>query len=156
MSHNSSKRFDRPLRVELAPSRLLLLACLALHLAAAVACLWTPAPGVLLVVLALHLCYVYCIHIGMCLPTAIGVVSWDATRGWRIRQVRGDWLCAEPVFPVFVSQRLVAVRFRCGRLSYRSLLVVAQRCAADDFRRLRVRLIQSAHGDRDRAKVPGA
>jgi hypothetical protein len=76
-------------------------------------------------------------------------------RGWRIRQARGDWLDAEPLLPMFVTRRLVAVRFRTGRCAYRTLLVVAQRCAADDFRRLRVRLIQSSHGDRNRAKVSG-
>ena len=65
-------------------------------------------------------------------------------------------MTADPVLPVFVSHRLVAVRFRTGRLAYRNLLVVGQRCAAEDFRRLRVRLIQSAHGNRDRAKIPGA
>jgi signal transduction histidine kinase len=156
MSHNSSKRFDQPLVIELAPSRQLLLACLALYLSAALLCLWARLSFALQVLLALHFCYVYCIHIGMCLPMAIRAVSWDAVRGWRIRQARGDWLPAEPMLPVFVSYRLVALRFRCGRLCYRSLLVMAQRCAADDFRRLRVRLIQSAHGDRNRAKISGA
>jgi hypothetical protein len=92
----------------------------------------------------------------MCVPTAICALSWDAARGWRIRQARGDWIGADPVLPVFVSHRLVAVRFRTGRFAYRNLLVVGQRCAADEFRRLRVRLIQSAYGNRDRAKIPGA
>lgn len=156
MSHNSSRKFDRPLRVELGCSRQLLLTCLALYLPAALCCLWTPMPALLLVLLALHFCYVYCMHIAMCLPTAICAISWDATRGWRLRQARGDWLAVEPLLPVFVSHRLVAARFRTGRLGYRSLVVVGQRCAVDDFRRLRVRLIQSAHGDRNRAKVPGA
>jgi hypothetical protein len=140
MSRISSKKFDRPLRVELRASRHLLLAGLGLYLAAALACWWAPASAALLAVLVVHFAYLYCSHIQPCLPSAICALSWDPVRGWRIRQVRGDWLDAEPVLPVFVTRRLV----------------VAQRCAADDFRRLRVRLIQSSHGDRNRAKVPGA
>jgi hypothetical protein len=155
MSRISSRKFDRPLRIELRASGHLLLAGLGLYLAAALACWWGPLPGALLVVLVLHFAYLYCRHIRPCLPSAICALSWDPVRGWRIRQARGDWLYAEPVPPVFVTRRLVAVRFRTGRFGCRSLLVVAQRCAADDFRRLRVRLIQSSHGDRNRAKVPG-
>ncbi len=156
MSRISSRKFDRPLRVELRASGYLLLASLALYLGAALACCSAPAPRALQVVLAVHFAYLYCSHIRPCLPSAICALSWDPVRGWRIRQARGDWLDAQPVLPVFVSHRLVAVRFRTGRHGYRSLLVVTQRCGADDFRRLRVRLIQYSHGNRDRAKVPGA
>ena len=156
MSRISSRKFDRPLRVELRASRHLLLVSLGLYLAAALACWWAPASAALLAVLVVHFAYLYCSHIHPCLPTAIRALSWDAVRGWRIRQARGDWLGAEPVLPVFVTRRLVVVRFRTGRCGYRTLLVVAQRCAADDFRRLRVCLIQSSHGDRNRAKIPGA
>jgi hypothetical protein len=156
MSRISSKKFDRPLRVELRASGHLLLVSLGLYLAAALACWWAPASAALLAVLVVHFAYLYCSHIQPCLPSAICALSWDPVRGWRIRQVRGDWLDAEPVLPVFVTRRLVAARFRTGRWRYCTLLVVAQRCAADDFRRLRVRLIQSSHGDRNRAKVPGA
>ena len=156
MSHNSSRKFDRPLRVELRTSRHLLLASLGLYLAAALACWWAPVPAALLVVPVVHFAHLYCSHVQPCLPTAICALSWDAARGWRIRQARGDWIDADPVLPVFVSHRLVAVRFRTGRLAYRNLLVVGQRCAADDFRRLRVRLIQSSHGDRNRKKISGA
>jgi hypothetical protein len=155
MSRNSSRKFDRPLRVELRASGQLVLASLGLYGTAALACWWGPVPAVLLPVLVLHFCYLYCSHAGTCLPTAICGISWDSVHGWRIRQARGDWLDAEPVLPVFVTHRLVAVRFRTGRHGYRSLLVVAQRCGADDFRRLRVRLIQYSHGNRDRAKVSG-
>jgi len=142
--------------VELGPSRLLLQAGLALYLAAAVLCLWSPLPGALAALLVLHFCFVYCLHVRRCLPFAVRAVSWDAVRGWRIRSARGQWLAVSPVPPVFVSYRLVAVRLRCGRFRRRSLLVVAGSCPVDDFRRLRVRLIQSAHGDRDRTEVSGA
>ena len=156
MSRISSRKFDRPLRVELRASRHLLLASLGLYLAAALACWWAPVPAALLVVPVVHFAYLYCSHVQPCLPTAICALSWDPVRGWRIRQARGDWLDAEPVQPVFVTRGLVAVRFRTGRCGYRTLLLVAQRCAADDFRRLRVRLIQSSHGDRNRTKISGA
>ncbi len=156
MSQDSSNRFERPLRVELRPSRLLLWVALALYLAAAVAALRTPVPGALAALLGLHFGYLYCTHIANCLPSAVCALSWDVTRGWRIRQARGDWLPAIPLPPVFVTWRLVAVRFRTGRFACRTALVVAERCDADDFRRLRVRLLQSAYGNRNRAKIPGA
>ena len=156
MSHNSSRKFDRPLAVELESSGLLLQGGLVLYLAAGLLCLWSPLPGVLAVLLALHFCYFYCMHIRRCLPFAIRAVSWDPVRGWRLRLARGEWLAVTPQVPLFVSYRLVAVRFRCGSFGRCSLLVVANSCAVDDFRRLRVRLIQSAHGDRDRTEVPGA
>jgi hypothetical protein len=155
MSPISSRKFDRPLRVELRASGRLLLASLGLYLAAALACWWAPLPAALLVVPVVHFVYLYCSHIRPCVARAICALSWDPVRGWRIRQARGDWLDAEPVLPVLVTRRLVAVRFRTGHCGYRTLLVVAQCCAADDFRRLRVRLIQSSHGDRNRAKIPG-
>lgn len=155
MSHNLSRKFDRPLRVELGASGLLLSWALALYLGAALLCLWAPLPGVLLLALGAHFAYLYCLHVRRCLPFAVRAVSWDAARGWRLRQARGDWLAVTPLVPLFVSYRLVAVRFRCGRCSRRSLLVAAHSCPADDFRRLRVRLIQSAHGHRDRTQVSG-
>ena len=155
MSRISSRKFDRPLRVELRASGRLLLASLGLYLAAALACWWAPLPAALLVVPVVHFFYLYCSHIRPCVARAICALSWDPVRGWRIRQARGDWLGAEPMLPVFVTRRLVVVRFRTGRCGYRTLLVVAQRCAADDFRRLRVCLIQSSHGNRNRAKIPG-
>jgi hypothetical protein len=128
---------------------------LGLYLAAGTGCLFLPGSAVLLTLLVLHGCYLYCTHIALCLPGAIRALSWDRQRGWRVRLASGAWLGAEPLAPVFVNYRLVAARFRTGRLGSRSALVVAERCTADDFRRLRVRLIQSAHGDRNRAKVPG-
>jgi hypothetical protein len=156
MSHDLSKKFDRPLRVELRPSGLLLLVSLAVYVPAVLLCLGPLLPGVLLIPLGLHFCYVHGTHIGAWLPTAVAALSWDAGRGWRLRQTRGDWLAVEPVVPLFVSRRLVAVRFRAGRFRYRSVLVLTGRCAEDEFRRLRVRLLQSPYGDRNRAKVPGA
>ena len=156
MSHDSSKAFDRPLKVELGSSRLLLLAGLAAYLPAAALCLGPSLPAVLLLPLAVHLGYLHGLHVGTWLPGAAAALSWDAQRGWRVRRTSGDWLEVWPVTPIFVSARLVAVRFKTTGWRRCSVVVVADRCDADAFRRLRVRLLQSAHGDRDRAKIPGA
>jgi hypothetical protein len=155
MSHDSSKAFDRPLRVELGPSPLLLRVGLAVYLTAAALCLGSLLPMVLLLPLALHFGYLHGLHVGAWLPGAVAALSWDPQRGWRVRRSGGDWLEVWPMAPTFVSARLVAVRFKTGGWRRCSALVVADRCDADDFRRLRVRLLQSAHGHRDRTKIPG-
>jgi hypothetical protein len=61
----------------------------------------------------------------------------------------GVWHRARPGWPAFVSARLVAVRFRTGRFAGRPVIVVADRIDPQAFRRLRVRLLQCAHADRD-------
>jgi hypothetical protein len=129
---------------------------LAVYLPAAALCLGPLLPAALLVPLGLHFACLHGLHVGLWLPGAVCALSWDAQRGWRLQQSRGGWLEARPLVPVFVSARLVAVRFRVADGRRRSALVVADRCGVDDFRRLRVRLLQSAHGDRDRAEIPGA
>ena len=159
MSRTSSHRFDRPLRVELRASRLLLGAGLALYALAALSCALLPLHGAwragLCSLLCLHFVRVYRLHIAASLSRAICALDWDARRGWRVRNPGGDWQRVTLCTPVFVSYRLVVARFRSGRWRSRSVMVVSDRTDADDFRRLRVCLIQSAHGDRDRTKIPG-
>jgi hypothetical protein len=159
MSHNSSPEFDRPLQVELQTSRLLLGAALLLYLAALLSCVWAPLPGAwragLCGLLCLHFVFVYRRHIVGRAPQAVCGLAWDVQRGWRIRGPRGDWQQAGLCTPVFVSHRLAVARFRTGRRRSRSVMLVADRAGVEDFRRLRVRLIQSAHGDRDRTQIPG-
>lgn len=158
MSHNSSQRFDRPLQVELRASRLLFGAALLLYLAALLCCVWAPLPGAwraaMCGLLCLHFVSVCRRHIVSCAPQAVCGLAWDLQRGWRIRGPRGDWQQAALCTPVFVSYRLAVARFRSGRWRSRSVMLVADRAGDEDFRRLRVRLIQSAHGDRDRTQIP--
>ena len=159
MSHNSSQGFDRPLRIELRASRRLLGAALLLYLAALLSCLRMPlAPGWragLCVLLCLHFVFVYRRHIVASATQAVRGLAWDAQRGWRIKGPRGEWRQATLCTPVFVSYRLAVARFRTRRRGSRSVMLLADRAGVDDFRRLRVRLIQSAHGDRDRTQIPG-
>jgi hypothetical protein len=156
MSHNSSNAFDRPLLVELAPSPVMLRAAYGAYLAAALLCLTGLAPTLLLVPLGAHFVWLHGVHLKTWLPGAVSAVSWDSERGWRLRFARGHWVAAKLAVPVFVSRHLTAVRFRCAGFRRRAVLVTWDRCDADDFRRLRVRLIESAHGGGDRAKVSGA
>ncbi|MCO6411147.1 MAG: hypothetical protein J5I92_00225 [Thiogranum sp.] len=158
MSHNSSQRFDRPLQVELRASRLLFGVALLLYLAALLSCAWAPLPGAwragLCGLLCLHFVFVCRHHLISSAPRAVRGLAWDLQRGWRIRGPREDWQQVALCTPVFVSYRLAVARFRCGRWRTRSVMLVADRAGDEDFRRLRVRLIQSTHGDRDRTQVP--
>ncbi len=153
MSQESLSIFDRPLRVELKSSRLLPSVLLALYLLAAVAWLWVPLGTIarlsLCSLLAGHCVYLYLLHCRPSLRSAVRALAWDSASGWQVRCQAGEWLPADIVTPVFISYRLVAVRFRVGRLTTRSVVVTGDRIERDDFRRLRVCLLQSVHGNRD-------
>ena len=159
MSQNSLNAFDQPLQVELTPSRLLLSVLLLLYTLTAAAWLWVPLDGFVRLVLYGLLCghcgYLYLLHCRPVLRSAVRALAWNSDGGWRIRCQSDEWLPASIVMPVFVSYRLVAVRFRVGRLMTRRVILVGDRIDRDDFRRLRVRLLQSAHGHRDRKKISG-
>jgi len=75
-------------------------------------------------------------------------------KGWQLRGPDNVWLPADMLVPVFVSHRLAAVRFRTGDFKKRTVVLFTDGLPANDFRRLRVRLMQSAHGDRDRKEIP--
>jgi len=151
MSHNSLTRFDQPLRVVPETSRLLLRVAAALYGLAGVAWWCTPTPlalrFVISAVLLLHFIHLYRVHISTGPASAVRTLDWNPLRGWRLCGGDGTWREARLVTPVFVTRRLVAVRFRVGRFDTRSLVVVSDRLGCDDFRRLRVRLLQSAHGN---------
>jgi hypothetical protein len=148
MSQDSLTKFDQPLRAELRPSKVLLSAFGLAYLSVALVWLWVPLswPGRLtvLVLLAGHFVLLYGLHIKPSRRRAVCALSWDSARGWRLRCRGGQWCPARLLLPAFVSYRLVAVRFRVGRFSCRRVVVVADRLSEDDFRRLRVRLLQSA------------
>lgn len=159
MSHNSLTGFDRPLLVELQASRISLSVLVALYALAAFAWLWVPLEWldrvVLYSLLGAHFIYLYRLHIRMSASTAVLALSWDRERGWRIRS-RDGWSKVDLCMPAFVTYRLVALRFKVGRIKTRRVIIVYDRIAADDFRRLRVRLLQSAYGSGDRKKIPGS
>ena len=151
MSHNSLRKFDQPLRVELRPSRILLLVLASLYLLAVLAWWCVPlstlARLLLTALLAGHFFHLYRVHIAATSVVSVQALSWDRVRGWRLRGPDAVWLRADMLLPVFVSYRLAAVRFRTSRFKTRTVVLSADRLSVKDFRRLRVRLLQSAHGD---------
>lgn len=153
MSYNSLTRFARPLQIELGPSRLLAAAGGLLHALAAASCLLAPVelPWKLLLVILSVVHYGYFLHRQASARSgrAISAVAWDRRRGWRVCCAGGDWQAAQLKVPTFVSASLVILRFRplTGRSC--SAMVVADRLPADDFRRLRVRLLQSLYAGPD-------
>ena len=148
MSHNSSTTFDQALLVELQPSRIVLLVLAAVYALAALVWLWVPidwpARLTLFSLLGGHFVFLYRLHVKPLLRFAVKALSWDAVRGWQLRCHGGEWLPARLLTPAFLSYRLVAVRFRVGRISTRTVVVVADRMDENLFRRLRVRLLQTA------------
>jgi hypothetical protein len=151
MSYNSLTKFDQPLRVELRFSRLLAGSAAALHVLAAASCLLVPLhPGWRLLIIALlgvHFVRFLRRQVTATAAKAIAVIAWDQQRGWRLRSAPGDWRPARLVVPVVVTAQLVVVRFRVPDRGIHSAMVVADRLGSDEFRRLRVRLLQSAQSD---------
>jgi hypothetical protein len=158
MSHNSLRKFDQPLRVEFKPSRIYLSLLVSLYSLAVMAWWCVPLSGqprlLVTVLLAGHFFHLYRLHIAVTAAASVQALSWERMQGWQVRGPDAVWLPAELLLPVFVSHRLAAVRFRTGRFRTRSVVLFADCLPANDFRRLRVRLLQSAYGDRDRKKVP--
>ncbi len=149
MSRKLWNRFDRPLCLELGDSPLLLKLLLMLHIAGVSAWVWVPLSPVLRVSVVVFLVfqyrYLYRLHVRPLAHDAIHKVYWDAETGWQLENSR-DRFAATLCLPVYVTARLVAVRFRVSRFRRVSVIVVSDRTGADSFRRLRVRLLQCAHG----------
>jgi Membrane-bound toxin component of toxin-antitoxin system len=147
MSSDSLTRFDQPLRVELRFSRTLAAAAVALHGLAVLGCLLVPLQrGWQLLIITLlggHCVRFYRSQVAATGGKAIGVIAWDKQRGWRLRAASGHWWPARLLMPVFVTVSLVVVRFRIAAVGTHSAVIVADRLGAEEFRRLRVRLLQS-------------
>ena len=160
MSRNSLNRFDQPLRIEPGRSRTFLTVLVVLYALAVVAWWCVPLPVLsqllLTAVLAGHFIHLYRVHIAAVSATSVHALRWDRARGWQLYGPDEVWVPVTLQLPVYVSQRVAAVRFRIGRFRTRTLVLPADSLPANDFRRLRVRLLQSAHGDRDRKNISAA
>ncbi|GMQ83772.1 MAG: hypothetical protein BMS9Abin06_0512 [Gammaproteobacteria bacterium] len=153
MSHNSLRKFDQPLRVELGPSRIFLSVLVSLYSLAVLAWWCVPLSGLtrllLTALLAGHFSHLYRVYVAATSVASVQALSWDRVKGWQLRGPDAVWLPADMLLPVFVSYRLAAVQFRTGRFKTRTVVLFADCLPANDFRRFRVRLLQSAHGDRN-------
>ena len=161
MSRNLLQEFDRPLRVELKASRLLFSVNLGLSLLIALSWLQlamsVPAAMLLSGILVWHLVYLHRLHVSLRAGDAIQAISWDRARGWRIRTAGQSWQDATLCQPFFLSYRLAAARFETGTRRRHAAILVPDRLNSADFRRLRVRLLQSrqpAARTRDAAQKP--
>ena len=158
MSLNLWNKFDRPLHLELTRSPLLLKVLVFLHLAgisAWVSVQLSPALRFTAVaVLLLQFWHLHRVHVSPTARQAVRAVYWASEAGWRVRTASG-WRRATLCHPYYVTAQLVAVRFRISRIRRVTVIVVNDRTDADSFRRLRVRLLQCAHGSGDRTQVSG-
>lgn len=152
MSPNLYNKFDRPLCLEFRPSRILQLSIGLTHLAALVSLMLASLQSVALAALAIlviaNALYLYACYTSMAMPASIRKLGWSPAQGWRLPQRDGESLPLSLREPLFVSRHLLVARFASHRYRHHSLLVVADSLNADDFRRLRVRLLQCANGDK--------
>jgi hypothetical protein len=150
MSPTSLTKFDQPLQIELQASRMLARLSLLVHLLAGLAWLLVtlPVPGKLaaLLLIIVHAYYFHRLQITANGASSISRIAWDSSRGWWVYNPVTGWQTAVLQLPVCVSAGLVAVRFRVTGRRCCSAVIVGDRLEADKFRRLRVRLLQSARG----------
>ncbi|HHO69591.1 MAG TPA: hypothetical protein ENK12_11205 [Gammaproteobacteria bacterium] len=160
MSHNSWNGFAPALRIDWRPSRSLARLLYGAHALAAVLWLSLPlawpyrAAGLGILLLALRRDRRR--HVLGCHPAAVTAIEYRAGAGWRVRGGDGRWRCVPLYRPVFVTPWLVIAAFGERPWRLRRLVLCADAVEARRFRHLRVRLIHSAHGDRDRTQVPAA
>jgi len=142
-------RFDRPLHLELGDSPLLLKAFLFLHLAGIFAWVVASLPLVwrlaAVSVLLLQFWRLHRLHVQPAAAHAVRALRWMPETGWQIKTLVG-WRQAELCHPFYVTAWLVTARFRTSRFRRVTAIVVGDRTDADNFRRLRVRLLQCARG----------
>jgi hypothetical protein len=147
MSPDLYNRFDRPLRLDLGDSPLLLKVLVTLHLAGVSAWLVLPlSPLVRVTAVAILLGQFWRLkrlHVRPLARHAVQALYWEKDTGWKVRTA-GGWYSASLCQPCYVTAQLAAVRFRIGRYRRVTAIVVADRVEADDFRRLLVRLLQRA------------
>jgi hypothetical protein len=150
MSQNSLTKFDQPLQIELRPSRQLGRVSLLIHLLAGIAWLPLALPVAckiaVLAIIAGHAGYFHRLQIAAKSRYSVSAISWDSARGWQVYNPVNGWQGAELRLPVLVNAHLLAARFRLSRFHFCNTIVVSDRLDADKFRRLRVRLLQSARG----------
>jgi len=120
-----------------------------LHLAGICAWVITPLPWVwrlsAATVLVFQFRRLHRLHVRPAAVHAARGLRWAPETGWQIKTTAG-WRQADLCHPCYVTARLVAARFRIGRFRRVTAIVVSDRTGADNFRRLRVRLLQCAHG----------
>lgn len=150
MSNNSLPGFERPLQLELKPSRTLYALYSGVHLLLLFAWSRLPVSPWFYAMLAAAVTVSWICHYRYFVKPAAGgaldALAWDAVRGWRVHRCSRGWRKAQLSTPVYVSRHLVVAVFKVGRFESCRAIVVADRLRADEFRRLRVRLLQSAHG----------
>ena len=148
MSHNLLTKFEQPLQIELQPSRQLARLSLLVHLLGALLWLLVSLPTgyklLVLLFIAGHAWHFYRLQSVAIRKSSVSGISWDGRRGWRIYNPAKGWQSAALHTPVFVHSRLVAARFRVAKFRSCSAVIVSDRLASEEFRRLRVRLLQSA------------
>jgi hypothetical protein len=159
MSQISLTKFDQPLQIELEPSRQLARLSLVVHMLGGLAWLLVTFPVIYklaaLIFISGHARYFHQLQIAANSASSVSGIAWDKKRGWRVYNPAKGWQTAVLQMPVCVTPRLVAARFRVSRFRCCSAVIVGDRLAGDKFRRLRVRLLQSTRGHRNRAQIPG-
>lgn len=160
MLHNSSNGFAPALRIEPRPSRRLTLYLVAGHTLAASVWLLQPLslPPMLLglLLLGISLVHDWRLHVRATHPCSIHLLEYHDEYGWRLTLADGGRRTLVLRAPVFVTRHLVIAGFGKGLWPHCRLVLAADAVDARRFRHLRVRLLQSAHGHRDRTQIPGA
>lgn len=76
-------------------------------------------------------------------------IEYSQQQGWQLLFACGKQAGSSLRLPVYVTRYLVIARFGSGIFPDHPVVIPADAVDNDEFRHLRVRLLQSAHGDRN-------
>jgi hypothetical protein len=153
MPEYTNRTFKTALQIDIAVSRTLRIFLLACYSLSAIVCLTLSLDlvikSVICVLSATYGVYLACFRYGLRNPSRIKRIEYSNSEGWRLSFADGKQVNTSLRLPVFITPFLVIVRFGKGLPPKYTAVIPADAADCHTFRHLRVRLLQSAHGDRN-------
>lgn len=155
MSSDQRRAFTSALRVDIGLSPVLRLVLLCCYGFTGVLCLTLALEATTRIVLCLgsmsYGLYLARYPFGSKSRFRVKRIEYSASQGWQLLLSSGDRVPGSLQLPVFVTRFLVIARFGQGLFPEHTVVIPADAVEFHAYRHLRVRLLQSAHGHRNRA-----
>lgn len=145
----SSNTYAAPLALEIAPSLSMAAALAGAHAGALGVLAMLPAPGWIIAALTISVMVhaVYSIRRHALLRDARSVVRvlWDVQGHWTLTQRDGTAFSAKLLPGSYLHPTLTVLNFKVSHWHHTSVVILPRRVEAEDFRKLRVRLMLASN-----------